>query len=240
MFQSPVHLRRALGDHDSTDRLLWMISIIASLAYLIIPGDLPFQFRALVKALGVGLLCALALRQAVQSGRSRDAYGLALALAFSTLGDIFLAWRFTNAFVFGLAAFLLAHLTYLVLFVNRWRRPLRPPIIRLVGSAAFLIFCLFFSQWLSPSLGNLAVPVMIYVCAITLMVVSSLWADFSTRLVVLGATLFMISDSILAADKFRLEIPWSSTLIWITYYLGQYGIAIGFLIDCHTQEKREG
>jgi uncharacterized membrane protein YhhN len=240
MIPSPVHLRRALGDLDSTDRLLWTISIIASLAYLIVPADLPPPLRAVIKALGVGLLALLVLRQAGRAGRSPDTYGLAAALGLSTLGDIFLALRFENEFVFGLGSFLLAHLTYLALFINRWRRPLRPPIIRLGGSAAFLIFSLFFSHWLSPGLGDLAVPVMIYVCAITLMVVSSLWADFSTRLVVIGAILFMISDSILAADKFRVEIPWSGLLIWTTYYLGQYGIAIGFLMDCQQEPPAEG
>ena len=242
MIPSPAHLRRALGAPDvpaQIDRLLWMVSIIASLGYLIVPADLPSPIRATIKALGVGMLSLLVLRQAGRSGRSRDTYGLAVALGLSTLGDIFLAIRVENGFILGLGSFLLAHLTYVGLFINRWRRPLRPPVIRLGGSVAFLIFSLFFSQWLSPGLGTLAVPVMIYVCAITFMVVSSLWASFSTRLVVLGAILFMISDSTLAADKFRMEIPWSGLLIWTTYYLGQYGITIGFLTDGHREENRQ-
>ncbi|MFM8392633.1 MAG: lysoplasmalogenase [Acidobacteriota bacterium] len=242
MIPSPAHLRRALGAVDSPariDRFLWTVSIVASLGYLVAPGDLPSPLRATIKALGVGLLCLLVLRQAARPGRSRDTYGLAAALGLSTLGDIFLALRIEHSFVLGLGSFLLAHLTYVGLFINRWRRPLRPPVIRLGGTVAFLIFSLFFSQWLSPGLGDLAVPVMIYVCAITIMVVSSLWANFSTRLVVLGATLFMISDSILAADKFRVDVPWSGLLIWTTYYLGQYGIAIGFLMDSHQHEGQE-
>lgn len=242
MIPCPAHLRRALGARhtpDTLDRLIWMVSIIGGIAYLAAPAELPPPGRAVIKALGVGMLSLLVLRQAGRKGTTADTYGLALALGLSTLGDIFLALRLEHGFVLGLGAFLLAHLTYVGLFVNRWRRPLRPPVIRLGGTVAFLIFSLFFSQWLSPGLGGLAVPVMIYVCAITLMVVASLWASFSTRLVVLGAILFMISDSTLAADKFRMEIPWSGLLIWTTYYLGQYGITIGFLTDGHREENRQ-
>jgi uncharacterized membrane protein YhhN len=41
--------------------------------------------------------------------------------------------------------------------------------------------------------------------------------------------LFLISDSILAVSKFKSPMPAGGYLIWGTYYLAQYGIAIGFL-----------
>lgn len=242
MIPVPAHLRRILpepGSASSIDRLIWLTSILGGLAYLLLPllpMEIPALARIVVKALGVGMLTLLVFRQPTAT-RGRRWLGMALAL--STLGDIFLAGRGADSFIYGLGAFLLAHLTYLGLFVQRWRRPLRPPIIRLSSTAAFLTFSLFFSQWLAPGLGELAVPVMIYVSAITLMVVASLWANFNTRWVVIGAILFMVSDSILAADKFQHEVPMSSYLIWATYYLGQYGIAIGCLIDAATTEKQE-
>lgn len=246
MIPVPAHLRRILpepGSAGSIDRLIWLISILGGLGYLLLPllpVEVPAPVRILIKASGVGMLALLVFRQPpVIGGRPWGRSWLGTALALSTLGDIFLAGRGTNSFIYGLSSFLLAHLTYLCLFVQRWRRPLRPPIIRLSSTAAFLTFSLFFSQWLAPGLGELAVPVMIYVSAITLMVVASLWANFSNRWVVIGAILFMVSDSILAADKFRHEAPLSSYLIWATYYLGQYGIAMGCLIDTATTEKQQ-
>ena len=41
--------------------------------------------------------------------------------------------------------------------------------------------------------------------------------------------LFLISDSILAINKFKSPLPLRGYLVWATYYLAQYGIAIGFL-----------
>lgn len=238
---TPTHLRRALQDPDTTDRMLWVVSMAGALGYLLLPlaPSVPDLFRVLVKASGVGTLALLALRQAGRPGRSPDAIGLGIALILSCLGDIFLALRVENGFIYGLGSFLIAHLVYVGLFTRRWKRPLRPPLIRLGCSVALLVFSLFFSQWLAPMLGQLALPVMTYVCAITLMVVASLWANFSTRLVVLGAVLFMISDSTLAVERFHGEIPLGSPLIWITYYLGQYGITMGFLIDCQTGDKKQ-
>ena len=42
--------------------------------------------------------------------------------------------------------------------------------------------------------------------------------------------LFLISDSLIAAGRFKTALPLIA-LIWPAYYLGQYGIAIGFLQD---------
>ncbi len=241
MIPIPAHLRRALRGSATLDHWIWLTSLLGGLAYLLLPllpGGLPWPARVIVKALGVGLLAVLAGRQYRRNGGG-GALGLGIALGLSTLGDICLAWRgSSSSFMYGLLAFLLAHLTYLGLFIRRWHRPLRPPVIRLAGTAAFLTFSLFYSHWLSPGLGALAIPVMIYVSAITLMVVASLWANFTTRWVVIGAILFMISDSILAADKFHHEIPASSYLIWASYYLGQYGITIGYLIE-HSRKETD-
>jgi hypothetical protein len=39
----------------------------------------------------------------------------------------------------------------------------------------------------------------------------------------------MISDSLIAAARFATGWSLAAWLIWPTYYLGQYGIVIGFL-----------
>jgi len=85
--------------------------------------------------------------------------------------------------------------------------------------------------WLSTRVGDYAVPVIIYGVAITAMAVSAILAGFSTPLVWIGAMLFIISDSLIAAGRFTTALPLTPYLIWPTYYLGQYGIAIGYLHD---------
>jgi len=125
--------------------------------------------------------------------------------------------------------FLLAHLAYIVLFVRSWPRPLRPTGRQLILTALLLIYSVLVTRWLAPGLGQLTVPATIYAGAITAMAVTTIFAGFSRPFVCIGAILFMISDSLIAAARFKTGWAPAAYLIWPTYYLGQYGIAIGFL-----------
>src|ERR1039457_4679552 len=61
------------------------------------------------------------------------------------------------------------------------------------------------------------------------MVISAILARFENPWVAVGAILFLISDSLLAVNKFKTPVPYRDFLVWSTYYAGQYGIAVGFL-----------
>jgi uncharacterized membrane protein YhhN len=98
-----------------------------------------------------------------------------------------------------------------------------------------LLYSITVSAWLIPSLGALIVPVAIYMCAITAMVISSILARFRKPWVVVGAILFLISDSLLAVNKFKSPLPYRNLLVWSTYYLGQFGIALGVLKSNSTR-----
>jgi uncharacterized membrane protein YhhN len=85
------------------------------------------------------------------------------------------------------------------------------------------------SAWIVPSVGALAVPVVLYICALTAMVSTAILARFRQRWVAVGAILFLVSDSLLAVHKFKEPVPLRDYLVWSTYYLGQCGIALGYL-----------
>jgi uncharacterized membrane protein YhhN len=152
-----------------------------------------------------------------------------LALALSTLGDILLDLDPQRLFVFGLGSFLVAHVVYIFLFVRNRRQTIALSAPRVVLSVVVLLYSVAVSAWLLPSLGGLIVPVAVYMCAITAMVVSAILARFQNPWIVVGAILFLISDSLLAVNKFKAPVPYRDFLVWSTYYAGQYGIAIGFL-----------
>jgi uncharacterized membrane protein YhhN len=206
-------------------RPLLYISIVASATYLLTTPWQPFAASALVKGCAVGALALLALQP---RGERRDAALLALGLAFSTAGDVLLDLN-PRMFTFGLAAFLLAHLTYICLFARN-RTPgirLQPPRIAVV--ILVLAYSAALSAWIVPSVGALAVPVVVYICALTAMVSSAILARFRQPWVAVGAVLFLISDSLLAIHKFKAPVPLRDYLVWSTYYLGQCGIALGYL-----------
>jgi len=212
-----------------------LLSIVCSAIYLATQSVQPFPGSIVLKALSIAPLAVLAFRllngtrpHGIEWLRDRDNLILSVAIGLSCLGDIYLDLG-SRYFSHGLRAFLFAHFAYILLFVRNWPRPLRPTGGQLILSALVLVYSLLLSSWLSPSLGAQAVPVMVYICTITVMTVSAILAGFSKRFVWIGAMLFMLSDSMIAAGKFKTPVPLDDYLVWATYYLGQYCIAIGFL-----------
>jgi uncharacterized membrane protein YhhN len=152
----------------------------------------------------------------------------ALALAASSIGDVLLDIRAMNLFIPGLVLFLVAQLLYTTCFFQSWRYPLRIWERQRVLAGGVMLYSLGVTIWLAPSLGRLTIPVAFYICAITAMVVSSIVADLSPR-VVAGALLFLLSDSLLAIAKFKGTFALRDYAVWGTYYLAQYCIATGVL-----------
>lgn len=231
----------------AVERALLLLSITCSFIYLITQSWQPYPGSVALKASSVALLAVIAFRalrepsanpHGIEWLRDRDNVILAMALAFSALGDALLDLDPPRLFLKGLFAFLVAHFIYTLLFVRNWVRPLRPKGWQMALSAAVLIYSLLLSQWLAPSLGAVAGPVMLYVCAITVMVVAAILAGFAKHWVYSGAVLFLISDSIIAASKFKTPVPGREYLVWATYYLGQYWIAIGFLREKLGEKKK--
>jgi len=206
---------------------LLYVSAAASAVYLLTQRWQPFAGSPLIKGCAVGALALLAMRS---RGLRSDAGVLALGLAFSTAGDVLLDLD-PRLFAFGLGAFLLTHLTYISLFVRNRTAAIRPEPRRLAAVLTILVYSATLSVWIVPSVGALAVPVVLYICALTAMVSAAILARFQQPWVAAGAILFLISDSLLAIHKFKTPVPQRDFLVWTTYYLGQCGIALGYLAD---------
>src|SRR4030095_8513180 len=193
-------------------------------------GVQPFPGSVVIKALSMAPLAVLAFRVLRRIDRtSPDGLILAAALMLSCAGDVFLHLSFRRYFVHALGAFLLAHVTYHVHVARNRPRPLRPQTGLLTLALLVLVYGLLMCSWLWTGLGRLAGPAIAYATAITAMVLATILAGFSRPFVWIGALLFLISDSLIAAGRFMMSFPVLALLIWPTYYLGQYGIAIGFL-----------
>jgi len=208
-------------------RPLLYVSVAASAIYLLTARWQPFPGSALVKGCAVGALALLALRPRAER---QGAGVLALALAFCTAGDILLDLD-PRLFAFGLGAFLLAHVTYIYLFARNRTSGGRLGARRVAAVVVILVYSGVLSAWIVPSVGALAVPVVVYICALTAMVCMAILARFRQPWAAVGAVLFLISDSLLAIHKFKEPVPWRDVLVWSTYYLGQCGIALGYLVS---------
>jgi len=197
-------------------KTLRLLSIFFGALYLITQPWQPYPGSFIVKGLSVGLLAAIAFPQMPVLG---------FALAVSTLGDILMDLDPQHLFVYGLGSFLVAHITYVVLFVQHRPRPFSAGTAKIAASIGMLLYSIAISAWLFPTLGDLKIPVAIYMCEITAMAITAILARFPTPWVAIGAILFVASDSLLAVNKFKTPISYRDILVWSTYYAAQYAIA---------------
>ncbi|MBC3347536.1 lysoplasmalogenase [Pseudomonas sp. SWRI196] len=150
---------------------------------------------------------------------------ISLGLIFSLVGDVLLAWP-GDLFVFGLGAFLLAHLAYLKAYLSDCRRPALLSLALASGLGATLLGIL-----ISSGLGPLLVPVIVYGLAISAMLWRALARlgtevpERSAWLAAAGAMAFVFSDSVIGINRFVAPFHAAPYLIIISYWLGQWGIA---------------
>ncbi|HDS1787991.1 lysoplasmalogenase [Pseudomonas putida] len=141
---------------------------------------------------------------------------ISIGLAFSVLGDILLAIP-ADLFVFGLAAFLCAHLAYLRGYCGITLRLALPALIFSAITGIALLGVLA-----SHGLGPLLIPVALYALAISAM----LWRALACGgVAALGAGLFVFSDSLIGIDRFVSPFAAAPYLIILAYWLGQWAIA---------------
>lgn len=154
------------------------------------------------------------------------------ALIFSLIGDILLMFTASSElyFIGGLIAFLLAHIMYIIVFLKqRHEKNSAIPItiiLLLYGAAIFYI--------LKDGLNDLLIPVVIYMLVILTMAVTAYLrkgnaSKSSFNLVFLGAIFFLISDSLLALNKFYEPMTSSGITVMLTYGIAQYLIVLGLL-----------
>lgn len=201
--------------------MMWLATFIGfSLLYIALPGLIPSGWRWLFKIIPIALLLFLALTRT--QGRVRTLLGLGLVL--SAIGDVLLAMD--GLFVQGLAAFLLAQVTYTVLFVTQRRWQPR----RLPWAALILLYALVCTLVIVPAAGDMQLPVTVYMIAISLMAITAGFRNDQQFLwVATGALIFMVSDTLIAVGRFVTPFEYSGIAVMSTYYLAQWLICVGIV-----------
>ena len=142
---------------------------------------------------------------------------LVAALAFSLLGDVFLMLP-ADLFLAGLGAFLVAHLAY----IGAFAAPVVPRLVWLAVMIGVLSPVAVRILRAVPDRG-LRAPVALYSLAIALMVASAVASASSVAIA--GAVLFLVSDMLIAWNRFVSPKSWAPLAIIVTYHLGQLGLA---------------
>lgn len=181
--------------------------------------------RTLIKAGAVACIAAVSF---VLGGP----WLLTLPLLLSAAGDAFMAGEPKRWLPFGLACFLVAHLLYVALFAHNNLRlseltefPRWALVLCTLAAAVLILRALW------GGLGRMREAVVIYVVVIVMMVAMAFTLPWTRSAAMIGAVLFMISDSILAFRLFRGGGPnmTADLAVWWFYWAAQALIARAFL-----------
>lgn len=166
-------------------------------------------------------------------------------ILFSIGGDTALMFQGNPSyFIIGLVSFLIAHIYYIIgmykfanfklgLLSKKWW--LGVPLILYGMSLVYMLWA---------GLGEMSVPVIIYSSVIMLMGLSAMnmfgrTHKVAAQLLLFGALLFILSDSVIAINKFGIEgfnIPYPRLVIMTTYILGQFLIVRGVIAANSSEE----
>jgi uncharacterized membrane protein YhhN len=192
------------------------------------------------------ILITLGVYYWLKASRHRSAV-VVVAIIFSFGGDTLLMFDTSDPifFILGLVSFLISHIFYILAYrqhriekltdglqgIQRIR--LAFPVI-LAGTGLVIV--------LYPVLGALRFPVMAYALVLVLMVLNALFRLGRTNsksfwMVFGGALLFMISDSLLAINKFLQPLPQSGLLVMTTYITAQYLLVEGLCTHFLSPDK---
>jgi len=213
-------------------RSIWLIlfaidAIVESIAIQL--NNEPIQLIA--KPLLIPLLAAYFISQ-TNSIKSPLKKWILIALLFSWAGDVVLMFQEKGSiyFMLGLVAFLFAHIFYIFFFHN-----IR--VMENMKSKAWLllIVVIYYAgliTFLSPYLDDMKLPVRIYGIVISFMFLLAMHMLFiknknAGRWIMIGALLFVISDSVLAINKFYRPFEMAGIIIILTYVLAQFFIIEG-------------
>jgi uncharacterized membrane protein YhhN len=212
------------------------LALVFSAALAIAAGPSLLALPLLVfifKPLTTTLIIVTALKRQAPAGAIVGAplwrRSVVIGLLLSLIGDIALLWP-REGFLPGLVAFLLAHLAYIVAFSRDTRLAARAAPFVVYGLVSAAILASLWAGLPTP----LRLPVLAYVVALATMAAQAAgvaWVrrasiDAATaRNTAIGAGLFVISDALLAIDRFATPLAWAGPAILLTYWTAQALIA---------------
>lgn len=201
----------------------WLFYTALAFTYLLLMhSGLPLLLLVILKVLPIALLIGMAYRQ------SGAPLYVPLALFFSGCGDTLLALPHERWFLYGLGAFLLAQLTYTAGFFRARRAIIDSQARRrLMLLATFMVAI---AAGVLPASGELIVPVAAYFVAIAAMACTAALHRYSGLMLFAGAFIFVLSDSMIAINKFVMPFEGARYAIMLTYYTAQ-GLIVRSLLS---------
>jgi uncharacterized membrane protein YhhN len=206
-------------------RYSWLLLIPAALSVAATRTDfLPCK-------MGVPLSCALLLVAVAGNSQRKQMVIIPVAFAFgaSAVGDYFLSNKLDSAtyFVWGIAAFFIAHLGYLAYSIKVGQLHWRSLWLLWLG------YLIYFILYLYPAIDSpvLSLSVLIYLlisCVVLSAALGMQTGGVNKWGFALGVVLIVVSDTLISLNEF-LQCRQFNSLILPTYYLAHLSISLSLM-----------
>jgi len=195
------------------------------------------EYRVYTKILLVPILLVAIYGASRDTKHKRSRVLINLAFFFCFLGDVFLLEESDSSyFSFGLASFLIAHIFFIIFFYRL--KPFTDKYRLYIFSCGLLIltyvlFLLFF-VWSNVSRQSLEIPIAAYAAVLGFMTLTAAHTlnnksikHLASNFFIPGAVFFLLSDSLLAINKFSMPFDFSGIAVMVTYGIAIFLLATG-------------
>lgn len=199
-------------------RLAFLIAIlITGIIYIFYIPHEPVSIKIIAKLIPMSLiiLYAFSIRTLISQRYKRI---IIIGLMICMVADGVIYW-----FLAGLVTFFIGHILYIFAFRHASQKP-----VPKWASALLLIYGGIIAFWVAGSQlkeGEILLGIAIIAYIVIILIMG--WTAIKTRLplAIIGALLFMFSDSALAVDRFIMDIPNRDAVVMLSYYSAQLFIA---------------
>jgi uncharacterized membrane protein YhhN len=224
--------------------LPWLVLFLLTASLNLIAQGFDIPFLANASKPGLMILLGIYFFNSVEKSTLPFIKLALYALFFSWIGDVLLI--FENLFVFGLSFFLVAQVFYVLCYhkaVVRVEDNKVTFVRRLFWTITLLFYGLVLFYYMQPHLGELRYPVFMYCISLILMGIFAVQRNgktsaFSYSLVLSGALLFIISDSMIGLNIAGL-MERKGFYIMLTYILAQWFIVEGLILHYRFSKSLE-
>lgn len=208
-------------------KCLMPVIVVFGFYYIFFYSHIEENLKLIFKVIPMLLIIILA---ASHKGFKKYQLLIVVGLVFCMVGDYTLQW-----FLIGLTSFLIGHIFYIFAFssTNERHVPAWAKVILLIYGASMAV-------WIAGTVFSsgdtvLGIAVIAYISIILLMG----WTAIRTGSIfaIIGALLFIASDSYLAINKFVMPLSFSHEIIMLTYYSAQFLIALSILQYSENRSK---
>ncbi|QPQ33430.1 lysoplasmalogenase [Lysinibacillus sp. JNUCC-52] len=210
-------------------KILLTLAVLFGLYYIFFFSHIDQSLKLLYKVIPMILIIVMAATQKTKSIKKYQLL-IVIGLIFCMVGDYTLQW-----FLIGLTSFLIGHIFYIFAFSSTNEQP-----VPTWAKVVLLLYGVAMASWIATTVFKSGETVLTFaVLAYISIILTMGWTAIRTgsSFAIIGAILFIASDSYLAINKFVLPLPFSHEVIMMTYYSAQILIALSILQYSEIRSK---